>query len=295
MGKIKFNTPRKQWAATDLNEKTYIDYYNRLKEFAINMFEWSNVPDTIDVRFLELTLFEQGFALYFNDEVIGNLCLQCQIGGKLNVYRIPMYRRAYAVNGYQKECDETNSVIIYNNYLRTPTQLTIDLFARRLAEIERTIDVNVKAQKTPVAILASQDDVLSLKNLYAQYNGNEPVILPDKNLDLGRITSINTQAPFVGLELNQLKYDIWNEALAFCGIAQMNSKRERLVASEINTNIQSIEAQRAVMLNARQDAAEKINRMFGTNIEVKFKDQLLYTQNDEGENEWPSTPPNLEN
>lgn len=302
MGKNKFYTPRKQWKSARINDQTYIDYYNRLKEFVINMFDWKNVPPTIDVRFLELTLAEQGFCLYFNDEFIGNLCLQAQIGGQLNVYRIPKYRRAYAVNGYQKTCDDKDSVIIYNNYLHTPSMLTVELYARRLYEIERTIEINVKAQKTPVAILTDESDRLSVKNLYAQYDGNEPFILPDRNFDLARIRCVKTDAPFIANELNMLKYDVWNEALAFCGIAQMNSKRERLVASEISSNTQSIEAQRAVMLNSRRDAAKQINAMFGTNIEVDFKENLIYKIEEEkestgegGEELWQNTQLSLEN
>lgn len=263
------------WKSAELNNKTYIDYYNRLMELALNVFEWENLPPSVDERFLELTLYEMGYCLYFNDEIIGNLALTCTIGGRLDVYRIPVMRRAYAVNGYNKMCSAKDSVLIYNNYLHTPTQLTIELFARRLYEIERAIDVNVKAQKTPTLILSSEQQRLTMRNLYMQYDGNEPFIFGDKNMDIDGIKSLKTDAPFVADKLENLKHQIWNEALTFCGIENSNQdKKERLVSDEVGSNYGNIEAQRNVMLNARKQAVKKINSMFGTNIDVHFRSNL---------------------
>lgn len=273
---------KNRWPSAQINNQTYIDYYQRLMEFAINMFEWKNLPPTVDERFLELTLYEKGYCLYFNDEVVGNLALTCTIGGMLDVYRIPTERRAFAVNGYNKICTSQDSVLIFNNYLHTPTILTIELFARRLYEIERTIDVNVKAQKTPTLVLASEQQRLTMKNLYMQYDGNEPFIFGDKDMEFEGIKCLKTDAPYVADKLQVLKHQIWNEALTFCGIENSNQdKKERLVADEVGSNYGNIEAQRNVMLNARRQAADKINRMFGTNIEVGFRSSLNTMVNSE--------------
>lgn len=272
---------RERWQSAELNNKTYIDYYNRLMELALNVFEWNNLPDTVDERFLELALYEFGYALYFNDEIIGNLALTCTIGGKLDVYRIPVLRRAYATNGYNKLLSSKNSVLIYNNYLHTPSSLTIELFARRLYEIQRSIDVNVKGQKTPTLILSNEQQRLTMKNLYMQYDGNEPFIYGDKNMDIEGIKSLKTDAPFVSDKLQILKNNIWNEALTFLGIENSNAdKKERLVSDEVGSNYGNIEAQRNVMLNARRQAVQKINKMFGTNIEVGFRSNLKTMVND---------------
>lgn len=270
------NKKRQRWESAELNQKTYIDYYNRLMELALNVFEWKNLPPTVDERFLELSLYEYGYCLYFNDEYIGNLALTCTIGGNLDVYRNPIYRRAYAQNGYQKQCSSKDSVLIYNNYLRTPTALTIEMFAKRLYELERTVDVNVKAQKTPVLILSSEQQRLTMKNMYMQYDGNEPFIFGDENLDFEGIKALSTQAPLVADKLQIIKHQIWNEALTFLGIENSNGdKKERMVADEVGGNYGNIEAQRNVMLNARRQAVKKINAMFGTNIEVSFRSNLL--------------------
>ena len=152
------------------NKRTYIQYYDRLTELAISMFEWKNLPDTIDPRFLELTLFGDGYSVFFQDDVIGYLALQCMIGGQLNVYRIPTDRRAYATNGYNKQLNEKNSVIIYNNLLHTNSVLEITNFSKRLHNLDRIIDVNANAQETPILIACSENERQTLIILSKLYN-----------------------------------------------------------------------------------------------------------------------------
>lgn len=269
---LSYKKPKRDWMAKKLNNDTFIDYLTRLQEIAINMFAWDGLPDTVDERFIELTLCEYGYLVYFNDEQIGDLVATAMVGGQLDMYRIPVNRRAYAYNGYQRDLTDKDSVLIYNNYLHTPSMMTILLYARRLYEIERTIDVNVKAQKTPIAILCDESQLFTLKNCYEKYDGNEPVIFGAKNLDLNTIQCMKTDAPYVADKLNILKRQIWNEALTLFGVENANTeKKERLVTDEILSNLGGVQAQRYVMLNSRRQAAKQINKMFGTDIEVNFR------------------------
>lgn len=275
-----------KWESALLNNRTYLQYYNRLLELAINMYEWKNLPDTVDERFLELTLFSDGMAVYFRDEILGDLCLQTMIGGNLDVYRIPMERTAYAANGYQVRLDPTNSVIIFNNYTHTNSMLDIEMYARRLYNIERTIDVNVNAQKTPVMVIGSEAQRLTLKNLMMQYDGNEPFIYGDDKLNVNALNVLRLDAPYVADKLNILKRQIWNEALTYLGIENSNTeKKERLITDEITSNLGGVEAQRFCRLNARRKAAEQINAMFGTNITVDFREENKVKYFDEAEDE----------
>lgn len=50
------------------------------------------------------------------------------------------------------------------------------MFAKRLYNLDRAIDVNANAQKTPVVIKCTQEERLTLMNLYKQWEGNEPMI-----------------------------------------------------------------------------------------------------------------------
>ena len=263
------------WESAQMNNRTYLYYYNRLMELAISMFEWKGLPPSVDPRFLELTLFADGKALYFNDDVMGDLVLQMTYGGSFSVYRIPKDRRAYAVNGYNQQLDDSNSVIIFNNLLHTNTMCDMEMFARRLYNIERTIDVNVNAQKTPILVQATESQRLTMKNLYKEYEGNEPFIFGDKNLDINGMKVLKTDAPFVADRLMQLKFQVWNEAMTYLGISNVNMhKKERLLNDEVTRNMGSTVASRYSRLEARRQACEQINRMFNLKVSVDYREDV---------------------
>lgn len=265
-----------------LNNITYKQYLDRLTELAISMFEWKNLPDTVDERYLELHLFETGCMVYFEDDVIGDLCLDCIVNGRLDVYGDPFIRRAYSsYNNYQKMLSYKNSVVIWNNYLHTNSILDVKMFARRLYNIDRIIDINANAQKTPVLLQGTEKQRLTLLNLYKEYDGNAPFIFGDKNLDLSVLKALSTNAPYVCDKLYQLKTQIWNEALTYLGISNINiQKKERLITDEVTRNQGGTIASRYSRLESRRKAVKKINKMFGTSIEVNYREDFQEVDND---------------
>lgn len=266
------------WESAMMNTGTFDQYYMRLVELSVSMFEWKNLPDTVDPRYLELALLTYGRAVFFKDEVLGYLGLNCTIGGQFNVYRIPIKRRAYAANGYNRELNDKNSVIIFNNYLHTGSRLDIEMFARRLYNLDRTIDVNVNAQKTPLLIQCEQNQVLTMKNLYMKFEGNMPFIIADKNLNPNSIKVLQTGAPYVADRLYELKTKIWNEALTYLGISNLTiNKKERLITDEVEKNNGGTIASRFSRLETRRQAAKQINDMFGLNIEVNYREDTENT------------------
>lgn len=255
-----------------MNNRTYLQYYNRLTELALSMFDWKNLPDTVDPRFLEMCLFGKGMAVFFEDEELGYLALNCTISGKWNVYNVPMNRRAYATNGYQRELTEKNSVIIYNNYMRTNSMLDVEMFSKRLYNLDRAIDVNANAQKTPILIQCDESQRLTMKNLYKQFDGNEPFIFGNKGLDVNGIKVLTTEAPYVADKLYTLKTQIWNEALTYLGISNTNiTKKERMISDEVIRSMGGIIASRYSRLQARRQACEMINEMFGLDIWCDYR------------------------
>ena len=255
-----------------LNAYTQIDYLFRLKEYAINCFEWLNLPDTVDARFIENELFDQGKINFFKDKNLGYLCLPVNESGPINIYNEPTKKYIYASDGFSRKRNISNSVTIYNNFLRTPTFTTVNLYAIRLAEVQRTIDTNMLAQKTPVTIICPENERLAFKNVYNQVKSNRPVIWGTSELNLDNYRVLNTQAPYVVDKLTLYKHDLWNECMTFLGVNNANQdKKERLVESEVGANDEQIEQARFNMLDARKQACEKINKMFGLNIDVKFR------------------------
>lgn len=265
-----------------LNNLTYKQYLDRLTELAISMFEWKNLPPSVDARYLELHLFETGCMVYFNDDVLGNICLDCIANGRLGIYGDPILRRAYSgYNNYNALLKESNSVIVWNNYLHTNSILDVKMFARRLYVLDRIIDVNANAQKTPVLVQGTEKQRLTLINLYKEFDGNAPFIFGDNNLDLNVLKVLQTGAPYVCDKLYTLKTQYWNEALTYLGISNINiQKRERLITDEVTRNQGGTIASRYSRLNSRREAARKINAMFGTNIQVNYREDFQQVDND---------------
>ena len=264
------------WDSGWKNNATYIQYYNRLMELSIAMFDWKNLPDSVDPRYLELKLFLEGQAGFYKDEVLGYLALGNGGANDINQYGIPNKRRAISANGrFNVPLDETNSVLIYNNLIRTNSVLDVRMFARRLYEFDRTIDVNVRAQKTPVLIRAKESQRLTLENVYMKYDGNQPVIYATDNFDPEAIGVLKTEAPFVADKIYQLKTQYWNEALTYLGISNINiTKKERLITDEVTRNQGGTVASRYSRLEARRQACKQINEMFGLKIDVDYREDL---------------------
>lgn len=260
------------------NVRTYRLYLDQILEIAIARYKWNGLPKTIDERFLELTLCgKNGAVLFFNDETIGFLALPCTMSGRFNVYNIPIQRRAYAVNGYQSSRDDTNSVIIYSNQLHNGMSVYNRLvqYAKDLYLIDSIIMVNVNAQKTPLMLLADEKQMLTLKNLYMKYDGNQPFIFGDRNdLNPNSIQALVTGAPYVADKLYELKQNIWNEVLTFLGVpnVQMN-KKERLITDEVNRGLGGVFASRYSGLLSRRQACDQINEMFGLNLSVEYRNE----------------------
>ena len=261
------------------NGATYVQYYNRLMELSMSMFEWKNLPDTVDERYLELGLFSSGCMVFFKDDVIGELALNMTYQGGFDIYGEPTKRRAYSkYNQFQTTLDKNNSVIIWNNMLRTNSALDVQMFAYRLYNLDRIVDINANAQKTPVLITCDEKQKLTMKNLYMQYDGNYPVIFGDSNLDIKSLSVLKTDAPFVSDKIYDLKVKIWNEALTYLGISNINTtKKERMITDEVIRNQGGTIASRYSRLESRRRAIKKINKMFGLNITVDYREDFQST------------------
>lgn len=293
MGKRRSEKRRKARTLFDdsifKNLYTYDQYADLFTEIAVSSFKWNDVPNTIDTRFIEIGLYENKSMIYFTDEVMGDLCLKCILGGQLDVYNIPLDRRAYASNGYQKNLDRTNSVIIWDNMLHYGTSNKMEIYAKRLSNLDTIIDINCNAQKTPILLKGTQQQRLSLINAYEKYDGNQPVMFGTENFLEGNenaFTVFKTDCPYVADKLYELKVNLWNEALTYLGVASsVIQKKERMIKDEVNRLQGGVMANRYSRLNARQQACEEINRMFGTNMSVEFRDIFEQNKNSDTESE----------
>lgn len=280
---IMQNGSRAQDAETFIsNQDTATMFMWRLMNLAISVFKWDNLPEGVDERMLEFWLLRDGFVGFFYDEALksderrrapeGYAVLPMMIQGQWDIYEYPRDRRAYAVNGFNYECTEDNSVIIFQNYLRVPMWLTLWQYAFRLAETQRTIDINCKQQRTARIIRCSEDQRLTYLNAAKEVDEGRPWVHGDKNFDLDAFQVFDTTTPYVANELQTYKHQLWNEALTYLGIENVNTdKKERLISDEVVNNMGDVEAERFTRLNARKQACDEINRLFNLDVKVDFR------------------------
>ena len=277
-----------------MNSETYFNYLDRFKKVALSIFEWVNLPKSMNARFLELSLYYDGIATLFKDEEYGFINTRCTNNGYINIYGLPTKLHCYSYDlhrdkilytGLREDIEnlqDTNAILVENNWDNVPTEPTLALFAQRLALAERASDTNVEAQRTPVMILVGENQRLTMENLYAQYRGNRPFIFGDKQQmqDMDSIKAINTNAPVVFDKLQNYKKEIWNEALTFLGINNvMIEKAERLITDEANSNNELINLNLQASLAPRKEACRQFNELFGLTgtdkeIDVRVRSDL---------------------
>lgn len=262
-----------------LNNATAIDYEDRLHMLAISLFTWKGLDDIAGFgasHFIEESLYRYGKACIVKDDEIGIKALNVTAAGKLNIYYLPVKVNAFST-GYNKIYDFDDVVYIMNNELQKPTKDTLTLFAARLYETERTSDVNLQAQKTPVLIEGDKNVLLTLKNVYMQYSGNMPVIYGNKNFDVSsKLNVLRTDAPYIVDKLEDHKHNLWNDCMTFLGINNANtSKKERLVTSEVESNDQLINYYLNCFYKTRKKACDILNEKFGTNVEIVLNKEVV--------------------
>ena len=265
-----------------INDATYTDYLNRFRRIALSMFEWVNLPKSMNSRYLELCLFFFGKAALLKDKKYGFINTKCAGTGYINIYGLPTELHCFSYDydtrrtlysglnplNTEKEIEDKQyeeCILVQNNWEALPTVSSMELFAYRLYEASRVCDTNIIAQKTPVLLIADETQRLFLENLYNQYNGNQPFIFGDKNqLGENTIRSVNTQAPYVADKITEYKKEIWNEALTFLGVNNiMLEKKERLVTDEANSNNELINLNLQSFLAPRQEACRQFNEKYG--------------------------------
>ena len=265
-----------------LNDQTFNDYMNRFKRIALSIFEWVNLPKSMNSRYIEMCLFYYGQCAFLKDKTYGFINTKACSNGYVNIYGLPTKINCFSYN-YQStrtlytglnpnltekqfEYQKNNeAILVMNNYDRLPTAPSMELFAYRLYNAERTCDVNLNAQRTPIIIAVDEKQRLMMENLYNQYNGNQPFIFGDKSqLSDIPIKAISTEAPYIIDKITDYKKEIWNEALTYLGINNISvKKKERLTENESNENNELVNLNLFAMLEPRKQACREFNEKFG--------------------------------
>lgn len=263
-----------------LNNLVYTDYFIRLMLVSKTLFKWENLPNNINEKWIEKYLFSEGRCIFYKDPTLGLMVTRMDESGMVNCYDEPTLVNPIATNYHyegKQLINGKNCVIIGNNDAYFPTAPTIDLYARKLTNIDRTIDVNIEAQKSPVIVKCSEKQKLTLKQLFTQRKDNEPIIYADKGLDLTGIEVLDLHPPMVFKDLQLQKHMVDNECMTYLGVNNANlDKKERMITSEVNANNDQLSVNEDVMLKSREHACKLINEMFGTHIKVSRRRNVNY-------------------
>ena len=278
------------------NDDTYFDYLRRMKMVALSIFEWK-LPKGMDSRYLEKTLYYKGRASLFQTPEFGFINTQCSSNGYLNMYGLPSslncmtynglhwYKKLYTTIGEDEETiqkqREEECIYVLNDWEGIPTAFTIEQFAYRMYLAQRTADVNMSAQRTPVMVVCDDKQRLTMENLYSQYDGNQPFIFGNKsaNINDNSLKALKTDAPYICDKVMDYKKEIWNEFLQFLGVNSISiEKKERLITDEANQNNEVINLYLQSRLAPRQKACDQFNELYGLTgddkIEVKVRSDL---------------------
>lgn len=257
-----------------LSDYTEFYFFNKLKSLACGRFAYSGLPKEIETFYIEQVLFYNGKGVLFKDDVLNRFAfMKVTLSGEFDIYNTPMERQAFATTGYLKTCHKNNSVLIKNNPDSMPSAYICRFYAKRLAEIWRTIGVNLRALRTPVVIASPDDMLLTYQNLGEQLDNNVPVIKVRDTVDLERIKCLDLGSKSYLRELEEEFVRVKCQALTDLGIDNSAvEKPERLVSSETDGNNGEIALHRATELATRERAIEAFNRMYGFNATVNYRE-----------------------
>ena len=256
------------------NMKTYLMYREEMLTLAENVFEFKNLPEFIDVSYLNKTLLRNGSIAFFMDEVLGLIALPYDVIGNFDIYGRPLEIMARAANGtYYKKLKRDEFVIMYDNNGRYPIFMDICQMAERIALSKRTIDVNIVQQRTPRIWKTSQDKKRTLQDMLANIDGMEENIATYESIDIDDMSVVLAPAPFVADKIDMHLDKEWAEFYRLIGVANLvEQKKERMIRDEMSASQGGTIASRFSRFEPRKRAIDVINKKFGTNIEVSYYD-----------------------
>lgn len=249
----------------------------RLMNIYVNRIKWKNLPLEIEPWFIEKAILMNGVCCFFQDDITNDYAVTfCNLQGELNIYGIPQDWTAYSANGFQRNLNKNNAVLIYNNNDFIPDYNTLFIYAERLAYISVILMKNISLQKNSIAIATTKDTLLSAKNIVNKIDeGVDYIFVKDIYNIADSLKPINLQVEFKADKLRNEIEKEFNDFLNWCGIESFTSdKKERLVAGEASGNNGYVEIQRNISLNAREYACNKINAMFDLEVSAVFNSEI---------------------
>lgn len=257
----------------------YWDYLSRLRQLATSVYKWDNLPDNITTRFIEDKLFNTGMLGLAHDNNLGFIIAPATQFGLLNTYDETSKYQLIS-NTYNKVFNREDIALCRNNIDSRPTIATLSIYAQRISNIDKTIDMNMLLMRKPYYVQCEESQVVTIKNMFEKIDSYEPLILGNKALSPVEFNIINADVPYNIDKLQDYKMQLWNECLTFLGINNVSTqKKERMVTDEVNANNESLELFSTSMLEYRQECCDEANKKWGLNIKVRLATEKEVNEN----------------
>lgn len=250
--------------SADFNSRIYSMYMQWLQALALNRFKWVNLPATCDERYLELSLFYNGVATIAHPEDAPAMMvsLQANVSQYPDIYDNPVAWDAFAANGWTFPVTRANGVTVFENRMRLPLLGALEVFARRLTAVDRTLDINMLQQRTPFLVTGPQEAAMDIANVLKQIAGGEPAIAGLSSLNTIDVKALNTGVPCIAADINLAKTHIWKDVYRFLGIDAISEKSERLISTEADVQTEPSQLMALDPLTARRAACKEYNEHF---------------------------------
>lgn len=269
------------------NVLTFESIFKQMTSIAKVNYIIEGLPETVWMPYVYNKLLYNGSIAFYVEPDIGLIALPFQTIGKLDIYNKPIKIKCMASNGQNSRIlDPEEYVIMYDNTDFRSIIPDIRLYAQKMAQCERTADINIIQQRTPRIIKGSQNQEQTIKRLYQDIDSNEEIIYLYKDLDLDDIDIVLQPAPFVADRLDEHADRIWNNFCRLVGVSNLAvQKKERLISSEVNALQGGAIASRWSRYLPRAEAVEQINKKFSDylneEVKVRYYDDLPSSEAEE--------------
>lgn len=261
------------------NLNTFGVNYSAMSLMARNRFKWKS--DIIKPNFrlsdyIEMLLFYYGQCCIVNENG-GWKIKKCLPVGTFNEFALPDSFNTSNYNGTGQKIYKYDDVIwIRNNSQCIPTYVWLRKYCDRISHLERVMDLNIDAQKTPYIIETTPEIQLSVKNVFKQIREMAQAVFLNSNKGgiRDKVKVLNLNAPYLVDKLYAQKQNEINDALTVLGINTIDEKRERLVTREAEITEELTENYIDIFYSNRLTAVEEFNkRTGGENLILKVMKQ----------------------
>lgn len=276
-------------------ESNYRYYVGLLLNRVVNLFDWYELPKTVDKQYLCSLLFLTGKATFFksNDKLY---VADCAVGGELDEYYYPKYAiLANPVLGSKNLLIGTDCTIVYtstadklNTNVRVgdtgyaaicPTYGLITKTAELLADCMSSINIAQKNTRASFVITAPTDNVRIQMDMLLKrmYEGEPYTTVTDSAFADNRV-SVSPLTTTVGnttlRELRETQQYYLSQFYHAIGVdSNSNFKRERLTNAEIDSESEPLQINIIDMISSVKEGIDRVNKLFATHIKVDLSEQ----------------------